>query len=197
MRQWCLKNNINVEDFFYRISKDVDFKITDEPNCFKVNLLPDTSKKESICRYIIPIVRVTAEQTKYSSKPGVDANLFFKNKEPIASNEARIISFSVLEPFLNCSENVNNLLCCFGIGYVTSLLIVGNRFLKQNSIPHAVLVFRPLLGALASCILLIIILSGGAVIWNEVAGIRGLSLGMIGVIGSLSCDKLHILTFSL
>ncbi len=103
----------------------------------------------------------------------------------------------VLEPFLFLSPNVNKLFCCFGIGYMTGLLVVGIEFLKKNESTQSRLVFRPLIGALASCLLFIVIISGGAVIWNEVAGINGLSLGMIGVIGSLFCEKIKLLITSI
>ena len=38
-------------------------------------------------------------------------------------------------------------------------------------------------------LLFIVIISGGALMWNEVNGVKGLSVGLIAVIGSLYYEK--------
>jgi hypothetical protein len=113
-----------------------------------------------------------------------------QDPKEISEERELTIAIAFLDPFLLTSENVNNLICCFGIGYMAGILVVGVEFIRGIKISSMRLIFRPLVGALASCLLLIIIVSGGSVIWNEVAGVKGLSLGMIGVIGSLFCEKI-------
>lgn len=96
---------------------------------------------------------------------------------------------AILEPFLIISENSRNVVSCFGIGYLVGILIIGLESLKGSSISIRRLLLRPMLGGTSAALLFIVILSGGSLIWNEVNGAKGLSLGLIAVIGSLLCEK--------
>jgi hypothetical protein len=101
-----------------------------------------------------------------------------------------MIPFWDLKFYLGLPEKMLNLLACLSIGYLTSLIIVGIENLKSNSeMQFRRLILRPVIGGLSSMILLIVIYSGGSIIWNEIGGVRGLSLGTIAVLASLYCER--------
>ena len=95
---------------------------------------------------------------------------------------------AVLEPFLGFSENVRHSIFCFAVGYLVGLLVIGVERLRGLYLSCSWILLRPLLGGLSAMLLLIIVISGGELIWNEVSGLRGLSVGLIGAIGSLMYD---------
>lgn len=174
IRSYCAKEKIDPEmvlDYLATGTHQLEYMKVD-PNGVRMRWAPD--------KIDIPISRFNISMIL------IDAT----------GKKMKVTEVMFLSPFVSVSENTNNLFCCFGIGYMTGILVVGIEFLKKKKALLSRLIFRPLLGALASCILLIVILSGGSVIWNEVAGMNGLSLGMIGVVGCLFCEKVKILTAS-
>ena len=173
---WSAKQGLDSEKVLSYLAQDPDFELVSDPNGRMSARIKPTSggPHYAISRLALGFAMVTLEEGKGSVRIG-----------------------SLLQPFLFLSENVNRLFCCFGIGYMTGLLVVGIEFLRKKECTQSRLIIRPLAGALAACLLFIIVISGGAIIWNEVAGMNGLSLGMIGVIGSLFCDRLKVLTTSL
>ncbi len=113
--------------------------------------------------------------------------MYFKN------HEFCTLTGAALEPFLGLSENARNAVCCFGIGYLVGILMLGLESLKGKNPSIKRLLLRPILGGISAVLLFVVILSGGALIWNEVNGIKGLSLGLLAVIGSLLCEKFEAL----
>lgn len=173
---WSAKQGLDSEKVLSYLAQDPDFELVSDPNGLMSARIKSTSGEP---RYAISRLRLRFSMVS------------------LGKEEGYVRVGSLLQPFLFLSENVNRLFCCFGIGYITGVLVVGIEFLRKKESTQSRLVLRPLVGALASCLLFIVIISGGAIIWNEVAGVRGLSLGMIGVIGSLFCEKTKALMTSL
>lgn len=178
IRSYCAKNDIDPEVVLYGLAaipnRNETVVATRDPN----GTVTIETKNEPVSSPLdlLPVKRfdVTVRSEKINMK-----------KQTLETH-----SYEYLLPFLTMSENVNHVFCCFGVGYMTGLLIVGVESLKPKKPTKSRLVLRPLVGSLAGCILLIVILSGGSVIWNEVAGMNGLSLGMIAVIGCVFCEKM-------
>jgi len=184
IRSYCAREGLDTEQVLYLLAQaSYDFTATTMERGKKVDS-GDISLTESvkIPSYIarLYIMRVFKNhKTKFNPE----------NSSLLEDEESTIV-VTPLDTFLYASENVSNLICCFGIGYMMGILVVGVEFIRGIKISSMRLIFRPLVGALASFLLLIVIISGGSVIWNQVAGVKGLSLGMIGVIGSLFCEKI-------
>ncbi len=166
LHKYCDSNGLDFEKTLTALTPSESIGETKvEDNVLKIKDLQSGSYLP-ISRYLIPfnIMKVTKEG--YSSTTG-----------------------AVLTPFLAVTENTRNAICCFGIGYLVSLLVIGLEFLKEVEVSMKRFLLRPLLGGISATILFIVILSGGAFIWNEVGGVKGLSLGLVAVIGSLFCEN--------
>jgi hypothetical protein len=98
---------------------------------------------------------------------------------------------ALLEPFMGVSENTVNGVCSLALGALISLVIVFVEALKNKPVGRKRLLLRPIAGALGALCTYLIILSGGSLIWNQVAGVSGLSLGVISSIGAIYVEKLQ------
>ncbi len=94
-----------------------------------------------------------------------------------------------LLPFLMYTENTRNTLFCFGLGFIVSLFLVGTEHLRGKPVDSRRCLLRPLLGGVAAALLFVFIISGGAMLWQEVDHVRGLSVGIIAVLASLNCER--------
>lgn len=97
---------------------------------------------------------------------------------------------AMLEPFIALSDNTANGVCSMALGCLISLVIVFVESLKEKPVTAKRLLLRPIAGMLGSLCTYLIILSGGAIIWNQAAGVSGLSLGIISAIGTIYVEKL-------
>lgn len=100
------------------------------------------------------------------------------------------IQGGLLEPIMVLSENTANCVFSLGIGTLISLVIIMTEKLRNKSVTGMRLIVRPIVGALGALCTYLIILSGGSIIWNQVAGVSGLSLGVISAIGAIYVEKL-------
>jgi hypothetical protein len=169
VRKYCAVNNLDFETTINQMSGDELDSVSivagnNNNQSFSLKTKPPCV--HPIARYALPVLWVKA-----GDKNGMSAT-----------------SFSVLEPILLLSENMRNAFFCFGLGYLVSLFMLGLRYLRKEDV-NKFLLLRPVLGAASATLLFIIIISGGALIWNEVAGVRGLSLGIISLIGAVYCER--------
>ena len=183
IRSYCAKNQLEVEDVLYSLALDTPDNFSMTLSEDKLLLQPSNPSEDA---KLLPIRRFRLPFSHMSVKTA---------KKEIGQTDkkiqtATVTTFMLLEPFLYLSENVNHFFCSIGVGYMMGLLIVGVEFLKPKKPSLSRLILRPLVGALASGILLIVIISGGSIIWNDVAGMNGLSLGMIAIIGCVFCEKM-------
>lgn len=96
---------------------------------------------------------------------------------------------SWLFPFLRISENVANVLFCFGIGCIISTLLVVILFLKNAPISNRYIILRILGGGLASSCIFLIIIAGGNLLWENTSDIKGFSIGVISALGAIYCER--------
>jgi hypothetical protein len=103
--------------------------------------------------------------------------------------ESLEVKVSYLDPFFRISVNAVNVLFIFGIGYIMSSVLVWSAYLRNKPITVRFWVLRPIVGAMVSVCLYIIVLSGGRILWDGTAQPNSLSLGLIAVLGSLYGER--------
>lgn len=166
MRKYCIENGLDFEKTMHEIMPALDdYEIKAGESGPSVKVIPE-KKNVPISRYIVPFLTVDVDK-----------------------NSASFFHGALLEPILGISENTRNATFCFSIGYLVGLFIVALEYLKGKQLSTRRLILRPTLGGISSMLLFIIILSGGSLIWNEVNGVKGLSIGIIATIGSIYCEK--------
>jgi hypothetical protein len=166
LRKYCVTNGLNLESTLSALVPTEtigEFKGDKKGYSFKDY---HSGSNSPVYRYLLPFNMIHMEKDSLHTVTG-----------------------AVFEPFLALSENSRNAVCCFGIGYLVGILMIGLESLRGRAPSTKRLLLRPTLGGISGVLLFVVILSGGALIWNEVNGIKGLSLGMIAVIGSLLCER--------
>lgn len=166
LRKYCATNGLDFESTLSTLVPTAtigEFKANENGYSFKEN---HSGSNSPVNRYLIPF------------------NTFRMGKDGFRS-----VTGAVFEPFLFLSENSRNAVSCFGIGYLVGILMIGLESLRGRAPSTKRFLLRPAMGGTSAVLLFVVIISGGALIWNEVNGIKGLSLGMIAVIGSLLCEK--------
>ena len=87
------------------------------------------------------------------------------------------------------SDNTLNLLFSFAIGYFISTVLLITNFLRNKSTTAIYAFLRPISGGLVSGCLLLLVICGGALFWENISEMKGLSIAAIAVIGSLYCER--------
>ena len=109
-----------------------------------------------------------------------------------------IFMVSPLNPFLFFADNALNVIFCFALGYAISSVFVLLKYLKRGDVSERYALLRPIAGGAVSACIFVMVLSGGNLIWQQVSGVNGLSVGVIAAIGSVYCERFErILTKSL
>jgi amino acid transporter len=109
-----------------------------------------------------------------------------------------IFMLSPINPFLFFSDNVLNVLFSFALGYAISSVFVLLKYLERGEVSDRYVVLRPIAGGAVSACIFVMVISGGNLIWQQVSGVNGLSVGVIAAIGSVYCERFErMLTKSL
>lgn len=166
LRKYCATNSMDFETTMTELISDFSAMEMSADKNFASVKLSTSGHALPISRYIFPFTTAHTDKESISISTG-----------------------SFLEPVLLISENTRNTSFCFGIGYLVGLFMVSLEHLQGKKPTKTRLILRPILGGTASMLLFIVIISGGALMWNEVNGVKGLSVGLIAVIGSLYYEK--------
>jgi hypothetical protein len=176
IRKYCEANQLDYHEVVDGMIADVSVSIKDHPGGEVSTQIETKTTKEPIFKWVIPFSLVF-DASNTGTRDGKTHGLSY-------------FQGGVLEPLLVLSENTANGLFSLAIGCLISMVVVISEVLKGKGISNTRLILRPIAGSLGSLCTYLIILSGGSIIWNGVAGVSGLSIGLMSAIGAIYVEKL-------
>lgn len=172
-RSYCIKHSLDYYKVLDQLVNDPNIKYTVEGGNTSFDVV-NSDTLDPLYRFTIPFSLSKVKKSPDGSK----------------IEDIQYTQGAILAPFMGITESTSNGLFTLCIGYLIGVSIVISRSLSGSQIGLRFCVLRPVLAASSALITYIIVFSGGAVIWNQVAGVSGLSLGVIAAVGAIFSEKL-------